>query len=110
VAKSVLEVSSPVAKASAAALISDCAWARATDGEKLPAQVVGFGPAIPKGAKKVAAAKEFINYVQTWVHHRPLGPAAEDAGWLDTLDAPTPRSLATLSFQLFGSSSTCFLM
>jgi alpha-ketoglutarate-dependent taurine dioxygenase len=29
-AKSVLDVSSPVAKASAAALISDCAWARAT--------------------------------------------------------------------------------
>jgi multiple sugar transport system substrate-binding protein len=34
------------------------------DGEKLPAQVVGFGPVIPKGAKKVAAAKEFINYMR----------------------------------------------
>ena len=31
-AKSVLDVSSPVAKASAAALISDCACARATAG------------------------------------------------------------------------------
>src|SRR6516162_4570256 len=34
------------------------------DGEKLPAQVVGFGPVNPKGAKKVAAAKEFINYMR----------------------------------------------
>src|SRR6516162_4676492 len=34
------------------------------DGEKLPAQVVGFGPVIPKGAKKVAAAKEYINYMR----------------------------------------------
>jgi multiple sugar transport system substrate-binding protein len=33
------------------------------DGETLPAQVVGFGPVIPKGAKNVAAAKEFINYM-----------------------------------------------
>jgi len=32
-------------------------------GETLPAQVVGFGPTIPKGAKNVAAAKEFINYM-----------------------------------------------
>jgi multiple sugar transport system substrate-binding protein len=34
------------------------------DGGKLPAQVVGFGPVIPKGAKKVAAAKQFINYMR----------------------------------------------
>jgi multiple sugar transport system substrate-binding protein len=27
------------------------------------AQVVGFGPVIPKGAKNVAAAKEFIKYM-----------------------------------------------
>src|SRR5260370_41733125 len=33
------------------------------DGKTLPAQVVGFGPVIPKGAKNVAAAKEFINYM-----------------------------------------------
>ena len=33
------------------------------DGKPLPAQVVGFGPVIPKGAKNVAAAKEFINYM-----------------------------------------------
>jgi multiple sugar transport system substrate-binding protein len=32
------------------------------DGENLHAQVVGFGPTIPKGAKNVAAAKEFITY------------------------------------------------
>jgi len=33
------------------------------DGEKVPAQVVGFGPTIPKGAKNVEAAKEFIKYM-----------------------------------------------
>ena len=33
------------------------------DGNTLPAQVVGFGPVIPKGAKNVAAAKEFISYM-----------------------------------------------
>ena len=33
------------------------------DGEKVHAQVVGFGPTIPKGAKNVAAAKEFIKYI-----------------------------------------------
>jgi len=33
------------------------------DGENLHAQVVGFGPTIPKGAKNVAAAKEFITYM-----------------------------------------------
>jgi len=33
------------------------------DGEILHAQVVGFGPTIPKGAKNVAAAKEFITYM-----------------------------------------------
>jgi len=33
------------------------------DGNTLPAQVVGFGPVIPKGAKNVAAAKEFITYI-----------------------------------------------
>jgi len=33
------------------------------DGNTLPAQVVGFGPVIPKGAKNVAAAKEFITYM-----------------------------------------------
>jgi multiple sugar transport system substrate-binding protein len=32
-------------------------------GETLPSQVVGFGPVIPKGAKNVAAAKEFIKYM-----------------------------------------------
>src|SRR6516165_6560841 len=32
-------------------------------GKPLPAQVVGFGPTIPKGAKNVKAAKEFINYM-----------------------------------------------
>ena len=33
------------------------------DGENLHAQVVGFGPTIPKGAKNVAAAKDFITYM-----------------------------------------------
>src|ERR1700746_1079604 len=33
------------------------------DGNTLPAQVVGFGPVIPKGTKNVAAAKEFITYM-----------------------------------------------
>jgi multiple sugar transport system substrate-binding protein len=33
------------------------------DGSTLPAQVVGFGPVIPKGAKNVAVAKEFITYM-----------------------------------------------
>jgi ABC-type glycerol-3-phosphate transport system substrate-binding protein len=33
------------------------------DGEKVPAQVVGFGPTIPKGAKNVEAAKKFIKYM-----------------------------------------------
>jgi multiple sugar transport system substrate-binding protein len=32
------------------------------DGKELPAQVTTFGPMIPKGAKNVAVAKEFINY------------------------------------------------
>ncbi len=32
------------------------------DGKELPAQVVTFGPMIPKGAKNVAVAKEFIKY------------------------------------------------
>jgi multiple sugar transport system substrate-binding protein len=34
------------------------------DGKPLPAQIVGFGPVIPKGAKNVAAAKEFISYMR----------------------------------------------
>ena len=34
----------------------------ANDGKELPAQVVTFGPMIPKGAKNVAVAKEFIKY------------------------------------------------
>jgi len=33
------------------------------DGNTLPAQLVCFGPVIPKGAKNVAAAKEFIGYM-----------------------------------------------
>ena len=32
------------------------------DGKELPAQVATFGPMIPKGAKNVAVAKEFIKY------------------------------------------------
>jgi multiple sugar transport system substrate-binding protein len=32
------------------------------DGKELPAQVTTFGPMIPKGAKNVAPAKEFIKY------------------------------------------------
>ena len=32
------------------------------DGQQLPAQVTTFGPMIPKGAKNVAVAKEFIKY------------------------------------------------
>jgi multiple sugar transport system substrate-binding protein len=32
------------------------------DGRELPAQVATFGPMIPKGAKNVAVAKEFIQY------------------------------------------------
>ena len=32
------------------------------DGKELPAQVATFGPMIPKGAKNVAVAKEFIRY------------------------------------------------
>jgi multiple sugar transport system substrate-binding protein len=32
------------------------------DGKELPAQVTTFGPMIPKGAKNVAVAKEFIKY------------------------------------------------
>ncbi len=32
------------------------------DGKELPAQVVTFGPMIPKGAKNVAVAEEFIKY------------------------------------------------
>src|SRR6516225_11113068 len=34
----------------------------ANDGKELPAQVVTFGPMIPKGAKNVTVAKEFIKY------------------------------------------------
>ena len=34
----------------------------ANDGKELPAQVVTFGPMIPKGAKNVEVAKEFIKY------------------------------------------------
>jgi multiple sugar transport system substrate-binding protein len=33
------------------------------DGKELPAQVTTFGPMIPKGAKNVALAKEFIKYM-----------------------------------------------
>jgi multiple sugar transport system substrate-binding protein len=33
------------------------------NGEKVHAQVVGFGPTIPKGAKNVPAAREFIKYM-----------------------------------------------
>jgi len=33
------------------------------DGKELPGQVAVFGPVIPKGAKNVAAAKEFIKYM-----------------------------------------------
>jgi multiple sugar transport system substrate-binding protein len=33
------------------------------DGNTLPAQLVCFGPVIPKGAKNVGAAKEFISYM-----------------------------------------------
>jgi multiple sugar transport system substrate-binding protein len=32
------------------------------DGKELPAQVITFGPVIPKGAKNVETAKEFIRY------------------------------------------------
>src|SRR5206468_8922558 len=32
------------------------------DGKELPAQVATFGPMIPKGAKNLAVAKEFIRY------------------------------------------------
>jgi multiple sugar transport system substrate-binding protein len=32
------------------------------DGRELPAQVTTFGPMIPKGAKNIAVAKEFIKY------------------------------------------------
>jgi multiple sugar transport system substrate-binding protein len=32
------------------------------DGKELPGQIAVFGPVIPKGAKNVAAAKEFIKY------------------------------------------------
>jgi len=32
------------------------------DGQQLPAQVTTFGPMIPKGAKNIAVAKEFIKY------------------------------------------------
>jgi multiple sugar transport system substrate-binding protein len=32
------------------------------DGKQLPAQILTFGPVIPKGAKNVAAAKEFLKY------------------------------------------------
>jgi multiple sugar transport system substrate-binding protein len=32
------------------------------DGKELPAQVATFGPMIPKGAKNVPVAKEFIRY------------------------------------------------
>src|SRR5689334_9654561 len=34
----------------------------AEDWSELPAQVTTFGPMIPKGAKNVALAKEFIKY------------------------------------------------
>src|SRR6516162_8469863 len=33
------------------------------DGKELPSQVALFGPVIPKGAKNVMAAKEFIKYI-----------------------------------------------
>src|SRR5262249_21243625 len=32
------------------------------DGKELTAQIIAFGPVIPKGAKNVAAAKEFLKY------------------------------------------------
>jgi len=32
------------------------------DGRELTAQIIAFGPVIPKGAKNVAAAKEFLKY------------------------------------------------
>jgi len=32
------------------------------DGKELPAQIISFGPVIPKGAKNVALAKEFLKY------------------------------------------------
>jgi len=34
------------------------------DGKEVPAQVVVFGPVIPKGAKNVQLAKEFIEYMR----------------------------------------------
>src|SRR5262249_42507692 len=32
------------------------------DGKELTAQIIAFGPVIPKGAKNIALAKEFIKY------------------------------------------------
>jgi len=32
------------------------------DGKQLPAQIISFGPVIPKGAKNIPAAKEFLKY------------------------------------------------
>ncbi len=32
------------------------------DGKEIPAQVIAFGPVIPKGAKNVAVAKDFLKY------------------------------------------------
>ena len=32
------------------------------DGKQIPAQIISFGPVIPKGAKNVALAKEFLRY------------------------------------------------
>src|SRR6266446_5093006 len=32
------------------------------DGKPLPNQIISFGPVIPKGAKNIAAAKEFLKY------------------------------------------------
>jgi multiple sugar transport system substrate-binding protein len=35
---------------------------RANDGKELPSQIIAFGPVIPKGAKNVAVAKDFLKF------------------------------------------------
>src|SRR5262249_7056032 len=39
------------------------------DGKEIPAQIIAFGPVIPKGAKNVAVAKDFLKYA---VQPKPL--------------------------------------
>src|SRR5499433_114503 len=57
------------------------------DGKELTAQIIAFGPVIPKGAKNIALAKEFLKYAV-----QPKGSERVSERRARPLDAADPRT------------------